>query len=64
MRPTAHDACFLISERATRRIGITSATSDHTPLGMTCMQVDDTLNAGNLAFIELEDGNLQSSNVS
>ncbi len=44
MRPIAHDACFLISGRGTGR----------TPFGMTCMQVDDTLNAGNHEFIALE----------
>ncbi len=52
MRPAAHDSCFLVSSSP---FGVNRASSDNEPFGIVCMQVDDTLDAGNSTFVAMEE---------
>ncbi len=55
MKPTARDACFLITSTSLGPFDSIDGTKEAKPFVIVCMQVYDTLNSGNSAFAKLEE---------
>lgn len=51
LKPAVHDMCFMYTSKM---LAIKSSALD-TPRGVTCIQTDETANAGNRSFIRLEE---------